>query len=403
MIKTFQHPEKSWRIAVVWMYDSMISQHCLKGLYHRADRFPEVCLQKFNAEAADFRREVLDPLRQWRPHGLVVRIGREERLQQLRRQFPDLPFVSTVMASPDLVNTVVAGHTINSITMIRDYFHKCGLSHVVLFSIAADCAITKISDAFDGVVPGGYKILCPQKFFESRTPAARKRQHQIMTDGLRALPKPVGVLTLETQAAPFLLKWCQKLGLRVPEEVQIIGLDEEDLCLACEPRLTSYVLPSEQIGGSALETMLCLLRQEKPAPPPIVRIFGGVIIPRGSTAMLKVGQHAVTGSIDRIQAQAARGLTAGDVTRLSKVGRTTFYKQFGAITNNTPGRYLRKMRLDEACRRLQETNDTVTAVGKVCGFKSLQSFVNFFRRQTGRTPTEYRNQRNRSSKDRLKS
>lgn len=389
-MKTPQCPLTSWRIAVISKLRPMDAQHYLDGVYRRAEGAPDVWIKKYDVEASDIRRGVLTPLREWKPHGVIVHVTDPALLQRLRKHFPLLPLVSVCVVPPHMVDTVVVGDATEMLTTVRDFFRKCGLSNIAIFCLASASASATYPSILRAVIPDGLEWVFPLDLFDARTPAERKRQRKEMAEGLRRLPKPVGIMTRETQTAPFLLKWCQELGWRVPEEVQIIGLDEEDLCLACEPRLTSLVLPHERIGEAAMDVMLRLLRREQPPPPPVVRVSGGVIIPRGSTAMLRVGLPAVAGAIARMQSNAARGMTAGDVTRLSKVGHTTLYKQFGAATGNTPGRYLRKMRLEEACRRLRETNDTVTAVGAACGFTSLQSFANFFRRQTGQTPTQYR-------------
>ena len=394
-MSTSPKPKAPWRIAVVTFLRQMDAQHGLDGIYRRAEQLPEVWIQRFDAEANDFRREVLTPLREWQPHGVIVRMCDPGRLRQLREQFPSQPFVSTLVALPGIANTVVVGDVMDAITKARDYFHHCGLPHMAMFCISTESLRVNTTLSFLEAVPAGHELVCPAEVVDAHTPAGKKRQREIMSNGLRKLPKPVGIMTRETEAAPFLLAWCHELGLRVPEEVQIIGKDEEDLCLACEPRLTSSVPPNRRIGEVALETMLHLLRKEQPPPPPIVRVSGETIVPRGSTALRGVGRRAVAVAIDRMQTHAARGLSASDVTRLSKVGRNTFYRQFNETTGNTPGQYLRKMRIENACRLLRETDNTVTAIGKECGFRSLESFANFFRRQTGETPTEYRKRKGR--------
>lgn len=390
-MKMNQNLTQSWRVAVVSQARAMDEQHYLDGLFHRAGGIPEVCVQRFDAAADDFRRAVVDPLRAWRPHGAIVLIPDLDRLRRLRRAFPSLPLVSMAGAPPDLVQTAVTGDLTEVLTTARDFFHGCGLSNIAVFCLDSASTTARYSATLRTVIPDGLDWVFPLDLIEARTPAERKRQRRFMTEGLQRLPKPVGILARETTMAPFLLDWCKQLGWRVPQDVQIIGRDEEDRCLACEPRLTSYVVPYKRIGEAALDTMLRLLRREEPPPPPTVRVSGGVIVPRDSTALQKVGRPAVVRAIARIRNDAVQGLTAGDVTRLSKVGHSTFYKEFSAATGDTPGRYLRKIRLEQACRLLRETNDTVTAVGRACGFTSLQSFANFFRRQTGgQTPTQYR-------------
>jgi AraC-like DNA-binding protein len=389
-MKTSLKPEPTWRIAVVTFLPQMDAQHSLDGIYRAGERDPRVWIRQFDEEAGDFRREVLTPLSEWKPHGVIVRMAELDRLRKLRNCFPSIPFVSMLLAPPEIVQTMVVGNLMDALTTCRDYFLHCGLSHVAIYCSSMELAVSSVVATFRKVVPDGLELLHPDHVVDARTPAEKRRQRKVMTDVLLGLPKPVGIVTMETTAAPLILQWCHTLGLRVPEDVQIIGVDEGDLCFGCDPRLTSYVPPNRRIGEAALEAMLRLLRREQPPPAPIVRVSGGIIIPRGSTALQGVGRDAVACAIDRMQAHAAKGLTAADITRLSKVGHNTFYKQFGAVTGNTPARYLRQLRIEEARRLLRETDDTVKAVGKACGFKSMGSFANFFLRQTGQSPTAYR-------------
>lgn len=383
--------QQPYRVAVVWNDEPLIAQRCLAGLYRRADRFPEVWLRKFDAVTPAFSREVVRPLRLWRPHGLIVRTTDVRRLKQLRREFPALPFVSTIVVPQDVVDTCVAGSTKEVLIAARDFFHKWGLSRVALFTMAAKSALPKVIAAFQASVSGGPQLICPPGASEIPTPAERRLQARIMTDGLRSLPKPVGMVTLETEAAPILLDWCHKLGMRVPEDVQIIGIDEEDRCKGCAPHLTSLELPNARIGAVALETMVRYLRHEQPSPPPIIQVAGSRVVSRNSTRPALTDQAFHDGTVEFMKAHAAKGITATNVAKLLKVGRVTLYRQFAAATERgTPARQLRQVRLQEACRMLRETPSTVTAIAEACGFSSRIAFVQFFRRQTGQAPTAYR-------------
>ncbi len=395
-MKKSETPAGPWRIAVIWTFGPLLAQHCLAGLYQLADQTPDVQIRKFDADATDFQQEVLQALRQWRPQGMIVRLVDWDRLKKLRRQFPEVPMVATVFSPAGLVDTCVVADASELVTLARDHFQKCGLNKMALYCCADKCAMASRLATFRAVVPDGVEIICPRDVAFGSTAAMKKRADRIITDGLRGLPKPVGVLTLETSTAPALLGYITgKLGLRVPQDVQVIGLDQVDQCLGCQPHLTSLSLPNERIGQTALETMLRYLRHEQPPPPPLIGVPGGIINLRGSTRPVVIGEEAVSRALQQIQVHAAKGITATRVAKLSKVGRTTFYKQFGAATGGTPARHLRQLRLQEACRKLKETDDTVTAVAKDCGFRSLISFVQFFRRQTGQTPTAYRQQQTR--------
>jgi LacI family transcriptional regulator len=226
------------------------------------------------------------------------------------------------------------------------------------------------------------------------------RDRQIVGGWLQSLPKPAGVLTLENTTGQFLLRVCQRVGLRVPQDIQIIGVDEADECLDCEPHLTSLQMPSERIGEIAMGAMLRYLGYQQPVPPRALYAEGITIIARGSTGLVPMALSNIATALNTIQTETGKGLTAKTVVAQSHVGHTTFYKQFRAATGATPARYLRQKRLDEACRMLKETSANITTIAGMCGFSSANYFAELFRRATGQSPRAYREQwRARSKSD----
>jgi LacI family transcriptional regulator len=382
--------QEPWRIAVLWRQSVMDMQHCQGGMYRHADLRNDVWIRKFDADTSDFKRDVLGPLRQWRPHGVIVRMWNWDRLGQVRREFPTLPVVATVMTPPELADTVVAASSTELIEKARDHFLKNGLAHIGLFTIAEERFVAKYTALFREIVPAGLELVCPGELIQEETPASRKRVARLMTGGLRALPKPIGMLTLEPEASIFLLEWCRFMKIKVPGDVQIIGVGEDDYCMSSQPHLTGLALPHERIGETALDTLLRHLRGELPSLPPLLRVPGSRVIPRGTTALVSVGRKPVSDAIDRLRERAVKGVTATLLARISKVSRSTLYRQFAATAGVTPARLLRQQRLDEACRMLRETDAPVVQIARACGFKTLSDFANFFRRQTGGTPTDYR-------------
>ena len=379
----------------------MMIQECLAGLYRKAELSPDVVIHEFDLPASDFRRAVLRPLQLWKPHGVVVRMGELDLLRQVRDLLPGVPFVSTVAAPAELVDTVVAADAAEFITEARDHFHKWGVRQVALLCTAPLYQAQYLSGLFRKVVPDGAECLVaeavPGAVSGPDTAAGRKRLKQVMTDWLAGLPKPVGILTLETGAAAFLLEHCRRLKLRVPREVQIIGIDSADHCLACEPRLSSLELPNRRIGEVALQTLLRWMQQEQPPPGPVIRVSGSHIVARGTTGPVEAGRAVLSSALEIMHERAAKGLTASQTARLSSVGRTTLYKEFAKATGVTPARYLRRQRLEHACRQLRETADPVKDIAERCGFNSPVAFIRFFRRHMDTTPTAYRQQTRRKS------
>jgi LacI family transcriptional regulator len=370
----------TWRIAAVWPENWMQAQETFHALCRSVDLAAGITLRRFEAtDIADFQRDVVRPVKAWAPHGVVVRLLNPAHLKALRRQVPGVPFVSTLVPPPGLVDACVVTDIAEAIALARDHYRERGLPHMALFCCASPHAAAGRAAAFRAVVPDGLELICER----GDTRAGRK----IVDQWLKALPKPVGVIATESRAAGFLLQCCLPLGLRVPQDVQIIGTDDSDECLACEPHLTSIALPSRRIGEVAVETMGRLLRQER--PPPFIPVSGCSLVVRNSTGLVSVGESARTVTSKHMQALACKGVPVADLAKMSGVGRATFYRHF-SVTGETPSHQMRQLRLQEACRMLRETSATLTTIATACGYSNAFSFSRFFRRETGESPATYR-------------
>lgn len=382
---------ESWRVATVWVSGEFQTSETFLGLCREADLSKGVTLRHFSASAADFDRDVIRPLAGWRPHGIVVRMIDLYKLQTLRRRLPRVPIVATLHSPSALVDTCVVCDLANPIRLACDHLRRQGARALALYCGCTHYGVPSRITAFRNAVENGFELVMPpeEEPYDSLTIEHPAGWERIVRKWLKTLPKPVGVITAELGAAGFLLKQCRHLGLSVPQDVQIIGVDDAAASLACDPHLTSMNLPMARIGEVAMNTLLRHLRGEK--LPPVVEVPGATLVPRGSTGLAHVGSDAVATSLRLMEEQKSKGLTATRMARLAGVSRATLYNQFAAVTGQTPARYQRQQRLEEARRMLRESKATVAAIAKACGFSSPSSFMRCFRKETGETPTEYRN------------
>jgi len=210
-----------------------------------------------------------------------------------------------------------------------------------------------------------------------------------LREWLRGLPKPVGVVSGEIGAGGFLLAQCRCLGLRVPEDVQIIGVDDPPDCLQYDPPLTSLSPAWSRIGEMALQALLHHLHGKK--PPSLIRVVGSTLAIRGSTTPAVDGGTRVNTHLRRLADEmASQGISAKELADRAGMGRSAFFERFTAATGQSPARYLREKQIQEAQWLLRETTASVESIAKKCGFSSIFAFSRSFRRETGQSPTAYR-------------
>jgi LacI family transcriptional regulator len=207
---------------------------------------------------------------------------------------------------------------------------------------------------------------------------------------LTALGKPAGVVCPQQGGGGFLIRCCRALGLRVPEDIALVGADETDLSLACDPTLTSVVLSMETVGAEAMR-VICDMIRGLPPPTSIVRVQTMHLTVRESTGAIRPEICDISGAMECIRTNATRGLSVEQLMRQTqRVSRVTFHKRFLEVVGKTPAEAIRDRKLEEARRLLGGTELPIDMVSDLCGFSSARVMARVFRSVVSSTPRDYR-------------
>ena len=395
---------KTWRVAIVWMDDTGRFLEMLQAVYEEAEAAKGISLLQLPAGTARFDRDVLRPLKLWPPDGVLVNMLDWKRLESLRHQLPGVPFVACQYAPEELVDSRVVMDGADALRVAVEYFQRQGIRTPSLYFSGTRRLEPVRLEGFHAAVPGGSHFSYYHEDQQRGTPRQVPRrdggvdleypheefspQTRALRAWLRRLPKPAGVVTVEIWAGGFLLAQCRHAGLRVPEQVQVIGLDDPEACLQCHPRLTSLTPPWSRMGETAVQTLWRHLQGEE--LPPIVRVSTSTLAVRETTQLVSVGTGSADATLQLADEWAVRGVSVKRLAQLAGMSRTTFFEQFTAASGQTPARYLREKRMAEAGRMLRESDASVAAIAKKCGFSTVQTFSRSFRQATGQTPSAYR-------------
>jgi LacI family transcriptional regulator len=213
-----------------------------------------------------------------------------------------------------------------------------------------------------------------------------------LAEWLRRLPKPVGVICVETGGGGYIIRVCHSLGLRVPEDVAVVGTDDTDLSLSSTPTLTSVVPAGETIGFEAMRVLERMMLGQ-PAPEETVRVKAMGLHVRQSTGLKRVEICDIAAAMEYINQHACKGITVAQLIQETQhVSRWTFQKHFQAATGRTAGDVIRQRQLQEAQRLLRTTELSMTMIAEQCGFSASNEFARAFRVLEGRSPSQYRRQ-----------
>ena len=209
---------------------------------------------------------------------------------------------------------------------------------------------------------------------------------------LRAQPKPVGVFIPGDEWGVQLTEACRLAGLRVPEDVAVLSVDNDDLdCEMSRPRLSSIILPSERIGYEAAALLDRLLAGDKRPDSPVLLPPLGVAT-RRSTEVLAIDDLDVVKAVRFVREHAHRQLRVAEVAREIAVGRRTLERRCRQALGWSLGEEICRVHLERARHLLVQTDLPMTTIAKKAGFSGLHHMGQVFRRHLMMPPTAYRRQ-----------
>jgi len=207
---------------------------------------------------------------------------------------------------------------------------------------------------------------------------------------LVALPKPCAVNCGGDYIASMILDACVESGIRVPEEIMVIGAGNDRLiCEFASVPLTSVDVRQREIGRRAAQLLESLM-DGNPAPKKIIRVKAGSITERQSTRFRAVFDPTVREALSFIWRNYHRKISVDDVTAQVPVSRSTLYAAFEQEIGVTMAKAITQVRMENACQLLRETVTPIQEIALRCGFSGPIVFHNAFHRETGIGPREWR-------------
>lgn len=210
---------------------------------------------------------------------------------------------------------------------------------------------------------------------------------------LSTLPKPISLFCCNDISAMKVELACQRVGIAIPDEVMVLGVDNETLiCELATPSISSIQVDCRTIGYEAavlldglLDGTIHALQSRKIAPL--------VVIERESTRYVHCSDDQVAQALRLIKREASYGLTAAEVAAESAISRRALEIRFKNERGRTILEEIVRQRLQEASRLLIYSSLTVSEVGQLSGFTSEHRFFALFKEAYGMTPLSYRKER----------
>lgn len=201
---------------------------------------------------------------------------------------------------------------------------------------------------------------------------------------------PVGVFVMLDNYCRHLVSVCRNVGLRIPDDVAIIGFGNEPLiCAQPEPSLSSVSSDFERVGYEAAALLDRIMDGEQPPQEPIL-VDAAELIVRRSTDVYLVDDPVIAAALRFVAAHSHEGIHVADVARHAHLTVRTMERRFKAATGRTVSDEIARLRLERAKRLLVESKEPIKYLAFACGFSDAAYFHRVFLRFEGMTPRAYR-------------
>jgi len=211
-----------------------------------------------------------------------------------------------------------------------------------------------------------------------------------MVAWLRALPKPCGIFTCTDGWARPVVRCTRVAGLRVPEDIALVGADNDSLeCELMAPPLSSVMIPWQEVGRSAAKLVQLALSGEAIAGKRQVTSPLAVMA-RRSSDVLAIDDALVAEAVRWIRANIDRRLTVTMVARAVGSARQRLERRFRGVLDRTVNDEIRRAHVEAARGLLGTTVLGLPEVAKLSGFTNAALLNLAFRREIGMPPGAYR-------------
>ncbi len=208
---------------------------------------------------------------------------------------------------------------------------------------------------------------------------------------LKTLELPIAILAADDSMGVKLTMACAELHLRVPEDIAIVGVDNEEvLCEMSNPTLTSVPCDTERMGYEAAALLDQLMKNGEPREAQHVVIPPLPIVVRGSSDSFATKDSAVLAALRLIHQDDHPALHVPEVVLASGLSRRALEQRFRKELNRTIHDEIHRARMQRACHMLLTTNQPVAKIAIRCGFSSPQRFYSVFGQTFGMSALEYR-------------
>ena len=375
------------RVAILMDTSGYAGRLMLRGIgaYARTNR-------RWNCQFQSPTTGNIQKLHSWRPDGVIAAVYDPAWVESLLSHgVPVVDVADSVSASPFAIVTDDNGAVG---TLAAEYLLDRGFKQLAFIGIASEGYSAQRRDSFVRTAAAA-GVLCRVHEVGHATTGRPDYDWQTEDEALRAfirsLPEPpVGTFASNDGRAIQFMEAGRELGLNVPDQVAVLGCDNDDLlCDLARPPLSSVVTASERVGFEAACVLDRLIAGDKTVPRE-TRVPPVNVITRQSSEIMAIGDPDLARALRYIRANAHRPFKGIEVVNEVMIARRSLERRFTSLLGRTLHDEIQRAHIDQAKQLLAHTDLPMPAVAERSGFGSLRTLSLVFRSEMHTTPSAYR-------------
>jgi len=219
------------------------------------------------------------------------------------------------------------------------------------------------------------------------------KEQVLIAAWIKSLPKPLALMACNDDRALDVLAACKIAQFKIPEDVAILGVDNDELlCKFSYPQLSSIVLSTERAGYEAAKVLDKLIKGEKISDKEKnVTTLPMHVVTRQSTDTMAIDDKAVVNAVSYIRNNSRKMITVGHVAQVVGLSRRALEQHFRKALNHSVHDEIKHTRVNQMANMLVSTNLPISQIAKLLGYsKANNNISRYFKQQKGMSPLKYR-------------
>ena len=324
----------------------------------------------------------------WKGDGIIARIQTRRMAEVLSAC--RIPVVDVLGVVPDLPFPLVHVDNAAIARLAAEHFLERGFRHFGFLGIDDNWSESRYQHLCAAVHTVQREVPIYRLPRDANGRRSWERSENNLSRWIKALPKPAGVMVCSDQRGQQFLEACRRAEVSVPDEVAVVGVDnDEPLCEVCLPPLSSVDPGHESVGYEAAALLDCLMKgDEAPKNPRLLK--PNDVTTRLSSDVLAVPDPAVSTALRLIREHAHLRVRVDAIAREVGLSRSVLQRRFRVLLNRSIHQEIVSARIKCARELLTKTDLTLAAVAEKSGFGAQEYLGAVLKEHIGKTPAQVR-------------